>query len=66
MFSTGFTSLSISLLFPLSIAFSVLMHDFLLINPSVNVFVFGDFDVYHKDWLTYSGGTGSPAELYHN
>ena len=27
----------------------------LSINPSLNVFVFGDFDVYHKDWLTYSG-----------
>ena len=31
--------------------------DFLSINPSANVFVFGDFDVHHKDWLTYSGGT---------
>ena len=29
----------------------------LLINPSANVFVFGDFNVHHKDWLTYSGGT---------
>ena len=66
MFSTGFTSLSISLLFPLSIAFSILMHDFLLINPSVNVFVFRDFNVYHEDWLTYSGATGNPAELYYN
>ena len=28
----------------------------LLINPSANVFVFGCFDVHHKDWLTYSGG----------
>ena len=27
----------------------------LLINPSANVFVFGDFNVHHKDWLTYSG-----------
>ena len=25
----------------------------LSINPSANVFVFGDFNVYHKDWLTY-------------
>ena len=25
------------------------------INPSA-VFVFGDFKVHHKDWLTYSGG----------
>ena len=29
----------------------------LSINPSANVFVFGDFIVHHKDWLTYSGGT---------
>ena len=29
----------------------------LLINPSVNVFVFGDFNDHHKDWLTYSSGT---------
>ena len=25
------------------------------INPSANVFVFGDFNVHHKDWVTYSG-----------
>ena len=29
----------------------------LSINPSANVFVFGDFNIYHKDWFTYSGGT---------
>ena len=29
----------------------------LLINPSTNGFVFGDFSVHHKDWLTYSDGT---------
>ena len=28
----------------------------LLINQS-DVFVFGDFYIHHKDWLTYSGGT---------
>ena len=27
----------------------------LLINPSATVFVFGDFNVHHMDWLTYSG-----------
>ena len=27
------------------------------INPSANVLVFGDFNVHHKDWLNYSGGT---------
>ena len=29
----------------------------LSINPNANVFVFWDFNVHHKDWLTYSGGT---------
>ena len=29
----------------------------LSINPSANVFVFGDFNIHHKDLLTYSGGT---------
>ena len=29
----------------------------LSINLSANVFVFGDFNVHHKNWLTYSGGT---------
>ena len=38
----------------------------LLINPSVNVFVLGDFNVYHKNWLTYSGGTDQPGELCYN
>ena len=33
------------------------------VNPSANVFVFGDFNVYHKGWLTYSGGTDRPGEL---
>ena len=37
-----------------------------LINPSANVFVFGDFNVHHKDWLTYSGGTDQPGELCYN
>ena len=30
------------------------------------MFVFGDFNVYHKDWLTYSGGTDRPGELCYN
>ena len=38
----------------------------LSINPSANVFVFGDFNVYHKDWLTYSGGTDRPGKLCYN
>ena len=62
--------------FFLSITFLAFMHGFwfyfinidegLSINPSANVFVFGDFNFYHKDWLTYSGGTDRPGELCNN
>ena len=38
----------------------------LLINPSANVFVFGDFNIHHKDRLTYSGGIDRPDELCYN
>ena len=40
--------------------------EILSINPSANVFVFGNCHVHHKDWLTYSGGTDSPGELCYN
>ena len=73
MFSTGFTSLSVLLPLPLSIAFFVFMNGFLFyfsnidevlsISPSANVFVFGDFNMHHKDWLTYSSGTDRSGEL---
>ena len=39
--------------------------EFLSINPSA-VFVFGDFNIHHKDWLTYSGGIDQPGELFYN
>ena len=35
-------------------------------NPSASVFVSGDFNVHHKDWLTYSGGTDRAGELCYN
>ena len=35
-------------------------------RPSANVFVFGDFNIHHKDWLTYSGGTDRPGQLCYN
>ena len=37
--------------------------EILSINPSANVFVFGDFNVHHNNWVTYSGGTDQPGEL---
>ena len=38
----------------------------LWINLSDNVFVFGDFHVHHKDWLSYSGETDQSGELSYN
>ena len=35
-------------------------------NPSANVFVFGDFNIDHTDWLTYSGRTNRSGEVYYN
>ena len=42
------------------------INEVLSINPDDNVFVFGDFNVHHKDWLTYSGGTDRSGELCYN
>ena len=47
-----------------SISFNI--DEVLSINPSANVFVFGDFNIYHKDWFTYSGWTDRPDELCYN
>ena len=76
MFSTGVTSLSALLLFPLLIAFFVFMYvfdsissnidDILSINPSANMFVFWDFSVHHKGWLIFSGRIDKPGELCYN
>ena len=75
MFSTGFTPINV-LLFSLyrspssfCMVFDSITSDIdeiLLINPSTNAFVFGDFNTHHKDWLTYSGGTDRPGELCSN
>ena len=75
MFATCFTSLSVLLLFPRSPSSSLCtvfdsissnIDEVLSINPSANVLVFGDFNIHHKDWLTYSGGTDRPGELCYN
>ena len=47
-----------------SISFNI--HEVLSINTSANVFVFGDFNVHHKDWLTYFDGTDRSRELCYN
>ena len=56
---------SIDHLLRLCAQFLILFHltQIFLINTSANIFVFGDFNVHHKDWLTYSGRTDRPGEL---
>ena len=59
--------------FPLLITVFVFVHDFDAnssnidevppVNPPANMFVLGDFNVHHKDWLTYSGRTDRTGEL---
>ena len=71
MFSTGFTLLSVLLLLPLRFYAQFFIvssntDEVLSINPSANVFVFWDFNVHHKDWQIYSGGTDRPGKLCYN
>ena len=76
MFLTGFTSLVSYFFFlyrspSLSLctvfdSISSNIDEVLSINPSANVFAFGDFNIHHKDWLTYSGGTDRSGELCYN
>ena len=53
----------------LSASLSMVFHSILCnievlsINSSANVFVFGDFNFHHKNWLSYSGGTDRPGEI---
>ena len=42
------------------------IYEALLINPSANVLVFGDFSNHHKDWLISSGVTDWPGEFCYN
>ena len=42
------------------------INEVLSINPSANFFVFADFNIHQKDWLTYSGGTDRSGELCYN
>ena len=42
------------------------IYEVLSINPSANVFVFGDFNVHHMNWFNYSGRTDRPGELCYN
>ena len=76
MFSTGFTSLSALLFLYRSLSSFLCMvvdsvssnniKEVFSVNLSANVFVSGDFNVHHKDWLTYSGGTDRPGKFCYN
>ena len=48
---------------PLLITF---IDEILSMNPSANLFVFGDCNIHHKAWLTYSGGTDKCVKLCYN
>ena len=43
-------------------AISSIKDEILPMNPSADVSVFGDFNVLHKDWHTYSGRTDRSGE----
>ena len=45
---------------------SLNIDEVLSINSSANVFVFGNLNIHHKDWLNYSGETDRPDELCDN
>ena len=76
MFSTGLTSRNVLLLFlyqspswSLCTVFGSIssnIDEAVLINPSTNVFVFGDFNDRHMDWLAHSGGIDRSGELCFN
>ena len=57
------TSLSLCMVF---YSISSNTDEILLINSPANVFVFRDFNIHHKDSLTYSGETDKPGELCYN
>ena len=41
-------------------------HEDILFGKPCNVCVFGDLNIYQKDWLAYSGETGRPGEICYN
>ena len=42
------------------------MDEVLSVDLSSTVFVFGDFNMLHVDWVTYSSGTDRPGKLCYN
>ena len=69
MFSTGFASFRVFLLFPyLSQASFFFYTVFVAISqmPNEARSVFGDYNLPHKDWLTYINKTDRTSELCYN
>ena len=75
MFSTGFTSLCLTSFssldhLPCLCARCLILFHLTLMRFSRSthllVFVFGDFNVHHRNWSTYSGGTDKFGELSYN
>ena len=70
MFFINFTLLGVFLLFSLSVSVfdsnSSNTDEVFSINPSANVFVFGNFGIHHKDWLTFFDKTDRSSEPCYN
>ena len=72
-FFTGCTSFSALLLFPLSTNFFFFVHGFCCYfiwnrwcSLHHSICLWRLYNVHHKDWLTYCGGTDRPGEFCHN
>ena len=76
LFLTSFTSLSalhLILYWSLSLSFCTVfdsissnIDEVFSINSSANMLLPVDFNIHHKDWLIYSGGTDTSGELCYN
>ena len=62
----GYSDYYLFLVVEVFYAISSITDNVLSINPSADVFVFGDFAILHMGWSIYSGETVRPGELYYN
>ena len=66
LYCTHVSFFSINHLFCLYAQISVFSNidEVLSINLPANVFIFGDFNIHHRNWLTYSGGTDRLPQMH--